>query len=118
MDGGKRLVHTAEAGERDRRREIAAFLQVPEQFKTVHARHNQIRDDDVCVEGCEPFQCFQPVGRYLSVKVTIGKHGGEGATLPLVVIDDEDPARKCRLSGHDEAYEVFLGIHRHRRMRP
>ena len=33
MDGGKRLVHTAEAGERDRRGEIAAFLQVPEQFK-------------------------------------------------------------------------------------
>ena len=60
------------------------------------------------MEGCEPFQCFLPVGRHLSVKVTIGKHGGQGATLPLVVIDDEDPARNCRLSGHDEAYEVFL----------
>ena len=93
MDGGKRLLHAAEAGERDRRSEVAAFLQVPEQFKAVHARHDQIRNDDVCVEGGEPFQRFLPVGRHLRLKVTIGKHGSQGGTLALVVIDDEDPAR-------------------------
>ena len=79
MDRGQRLFHAAEAGERDRRSEVAAFLQVPEQFKAVHARHDQIRDDDVRVEGGEPFQRFLPVGGDLRFKVTIGKHGGQGA---------------------------------------
>ena len=61
-------------------------------------------NDDVCVEGGEPFQRFLPVGRDLRVKVTIGKHGGQGATLALVIIDDEDPARNRRLLGHHDAY--------------
>src|ERR1022692_1519939 len=113
MDGGKRFFHTAEAGERDRRREISAFLQMPEQFEAVHAWHDQIRNDDVRVEGREPFQCFQTVGRHLSVKITTGKYGGQGAPLPLVVVDDKDPARNCRLSGHQEGYisrSCTLGI--------
>ena len=108
MDGGKRLVHTSEAGERDRRCEIAAFLQVPEQFKAVHSRHHQIRNNDVCVEGCEPFQCFPPVGRHLGVKVTLAEHGRQRATLPLVIIDNENPARNRRLWRHDETYQGFL----------
>ena len=96
----KGLFHTAEAGERDRRSEVAAFLQVPEQFKAVHARHDQIRHDDVRVEGSEPFQRFLPVARDLRLKVALGKHGSQGVTLPLVIIDDEDPARNRGQSGH------------------
>jgi hypothetical protein len=60
------------------------------------------------VEGCEPFQRFPPVGSQLRVKVAAGKHGGHGASLPLVVIDDEDPARNRRLSKHNESYPAFL----------
>ena len=92
MNRGQRLFHAAEAGERDRRSEVAAFLQMPEQFKAVHARHHQIRNNDVRVEGGEPFQRFLPVGRDLRVKVGIGKHGGQGGTLALIIVDDEDPA--------------------------
>src|ERR1035438_2174810 len=47
----QRLFYSAEAVERDRRSEVAAFLQMPEQFKAVHARHHQVRDDDIRVEG-------------------------------------------------------------------
>ena len=100
MDGGKRLFHAAEAGKRNRRSEVAAFLQVPEQFKAVHARHHQVRNDHVRVEGREPFQRFLPIGRDLRVKRTIGKHGSQGTALTLVVIDNEYPARNRRQSGH------------------
>ena len=100
MNRGERLFHAAEAGERDRRSEVAALLQMPEQFEAVHARHDQIRNDDVCVEGGEPFQRFQPVGRDLRVKVGIGQHGGQGGTLPLVIVNDEDPTRNWLKSGH------------------
>src|SRR5580698_4452817 len=44
------LFHAAEASERDRRSEVAAFLQMPEQLKAVHARHDQVRYNDVCIE--------------------------------------------------------------------
>ena len=100
MNGGQRLFHAAEAGERDRRSEVAAFLQMPEQLEAVHARHDQIRNDDVRVEGSEPFQRFLPVGRDLRFKVAVGKHGSQGGTLPLVIVNDEDPARNRRQSGH------------------
>jgi hypothetical protein len=73
---------------------------MPEQFEAVHARHDQIRNDDVSVEGSEPFQRFLPVGRDLRGKVTIGKHSGQGAALTLIIVDDEDPARNRRQSGH------------------
>jgi hypothetical protein len=63
---------------------------VPEQFKAVHARHDQIRNDDVCVEGREPFHRFLAVGHDLRLKVTIGKHCSQRSTLALVVIDNED----------------------------
>jgi hypothetical protein len=88
MNRGKRLFDTAEAGERYRRSEVAAFFQVPEQFKAVHARHDQIRNNDVRVEGSQSFQRFLPVGRDLSVKVTLGKHGSQSGTLALVIVDD------------------------------
>ncbi len=104
MDGGQRLFHAAEAGERDRRSEVAAFLQVPEQFEAVHARHDQIRNDDVRVEGSEPFQRFLPVGRHLRLKVSIGKHGSQGGTLALLIVDDEDPARNRRQSKHPVSF--------------
>ena len=52
------------------------------------------------VEGSEPFQRFLPVGGDLRFKVTTGEHGSQGGTLPLVVVDDEDPARNRRQSGH------------------
>ena len=100
MDRGQRLFHAAEAGERDRWSEVAAFLQVPEQFKAVHARHDQIRNYDVCVEGSEPFQRFLTVGRDLRFKVAIGKHGSQGGTLALIIVDNEDPARNHRQSRH------------------
>jgi hypothetical protein len=100
MDGGKRLFHTAESGERDRRCEVAAFLQLLEQFETVHPRHHQIRHDDVCTEAGEPLQRFLPVGGDLNIKVTIGDHASQGGTLTLVVIDDEDPARNRSLLEH------------------
>jgi len=73
---------------------------VPEQFKTVHARHDQIRNDDVCIEDTEPFQRFLPIGCYLRLKVAIGKHGSQGGALKLLIIDDEDPARNRRRSRH------------------
>jgi hypothetical protein len=64
-----------------------------EEFEAVHARHDQIRNDDICVEGTQPFQRFLPVAGELRFEVAIGKHASQGATLPLVVVDDEDPAR-------------------------
>jgi hypothetical protein len=100
MDRGQRLFYAAKGGERDRRSEVAAILQVPEQFEAVHARHDEIRDDDIRVEGSEPFQRFLPVGRELDVKITIGKHGGQGAALTLVVVNNQDSARNHRQSGH------------------
>ena len=72
MNRRKCLFHTAEAGESDCRGDIALLLQVPEQFKAVRAWHDQIRHDDICVEGFEPYQCFQPVGRDLCFNVTLG----------------------------------------------
>ena len=76
------------------------FLQVPEEFKAVHARHDQVRNDHVGVEGGEPFQRFLSVRRNLRLKVTVRKHIGHGGTLTLVIIDDEDPARHRRQAGH------------------
>ena len=96
MDGGQRLFHAAETGERDRRGTVPGVVQVPEQFKAVHPRHDQIRDDDVCVEGSEPFQRFLPVGGDLSVKVALAKQSRQRPPLTLVIIDDEDPARSRR----------------------
>ena len=100
MNSGQRLFHAAETGEYDRRSEVAAFLQVPEQFKAVHARHDQIRNDDVSVEGRETFQRFLSVACDLRLKVRLGQHGSQGSTLPLVIIDDEDPARNRRQLAH------------------
>src|ERR1700683_3255059 len=71
-----------------------------EQFEAVHVRHDQIRNDYIRAEICEPFQGFPPVTRQLDIKVTLGKYGGQGGSLPLVVIDDQDSARNCRLSEH------------------
>ena len=75
-------------------------FRMPEQFEAVHARHDQIRNDDVRVEGGEPLQRFLPIGGDLRLKVAIGKHGGQGGTLALVIVDDENPARNRRQSGH------------------
>ena len=100
MDRGQRLFHAAKAGERDCRSQVAALLQMPEQLEAVHARHDQIRHDDVRVEGSEPFQRLLPVGRHLRVEVAIGKHGNQCVTLPGVVVDNEDPARNLRQPGH------------------
>jgi hypothetical protein len=65
---------------------------MPEQFEAVHARHDQVRNDDVGIERLEPFQGFLPVGRHLRLKVAIEKHGSHGRTLTLVVVNDEDSA--------------------------
>ena len=104
MDGGQRLLHTAECGEGDRRREVAAFLQAPEQLKAVHARHDQVRHDDVRVEGSEPFQRILPVAGDLCFKLAVGQHGGQGGTLALVIVDDKDPAWNGRQSGHHRPF--------------
>ena len=96
VNSGQRFFHAPKAGERDCGSGVAAFFQMPEQFEAVHARHDQIRNDDVCVEGSEPFQRFLPVGRDLRVVGTPREHGGQSGTLALVVIDDEDPARNRR----------------------
>ena len=69
------------------------FLQVLEKFETVHARHDQIRNDDIRVEGGEPFQRFLPVRCKLRLKVVLGEHGGQSSMLAFVIIDDQDPAR-------------------------
>src|SRR5581483_130135 len=58
MDGRKRLLHAAKARECDCWGEVAAFFQSAEQLEAVHARHDQIRNNDVCIEGTEPFQRF------------------------------------------------------------
>ena len=100
MNGGQRLLHAAESGEHDRRSKVAVLLQVPEEFEAVHARHDQIRNDDIRVEGCEPFQRFLAVRRNLRLKVIIGEHGGQSGTLARVIIYDQDPARSHRSSGH------------------
>jgi len=76
------------------------FLQIPQQFEAVHARHDQIGNDDIRVEGSEPFQRLLPVAGNLRFKITIGKHGGQGGTLAFVVVDDEDAARNRRQLGH------------------
>src|SRR6266545_1272994 len=86
MDGRKRLFQAAEARQRDCRSEVAALLQVPQQFKAVHARHYQIRNDDIRVKGREPYQRFLAVGCDLRNKVTIGKHGGHGSTLAALLL--------------------------------
>jgi hypothetical protein len=73
---------------------------MPEQFETVHARHDQICDDDVRVEGREPLQRFLPVGRHLRFKVGLGKDGSQGGTLAFLVVNNEYPAWDRRQSGH------------------
>jgi hypothetical protein len=88
VNGGQRFVHAAESRKRDRRREVATFFQVAQQFEAVHARHDQIGDDDVRVEGREPFQGLLPVSRDLRFEVAIGKHGSQGGALALVIVDD------------------------------
>ena len=100
MNRGQCLLHTAETSERDRRCEVAAFLQAPEQFEAVHARHDQIRDDGVRVESSEPFQGFLPVCRHLCFKGGLGKHGRQGGTLAFLIVNYEDPARNRRQSRH------------------
>jgi hypothetical protein len=79
---------------------VATLIQVPEQFETVHARHHQIRNDDVRIERSEPLQCFLPVGGDLRFKVAIGKHGDQSIPLALIVIYNEDSARGCWLCRH------------------
>jgi hypothetical protein len=69
---------------------------MPEEFEAVHARHDQIRNDDIRIEGGEPFQRFLAVRRNLRLKVILGEHGGQSGTLALVIIDDQDPARVRR----------------------
>jgi hypothetical protein len=65
---------------------------MPQQLKAVHARHKQIRNDDVCVEDSEAFQRFLSVACNLYFKVGVGEHGSQGGALPLVIVDDEDSA--------------------------
>jgi hypothetical protein len=74
---------------------------MPQQLEAIHARHEQIRDDDVRIEGSEPFQRFLAVARNLNFKVAAGEDGSYGSALLLVIVNDEDPARKSRLSGHE-----------------
>ena len=76
------------------------LLQVPEELETVHARHDQIRNDDIRTEGGEPFERFLSIRRNLRLLVIIGEHGGQGGTLALVIVDDQDAARNSRFSGH------------------
>ncbi len=61
VNGRQRLVDASETGEHDRRSLVAVFLQVPEQLEAVHARHDQVGNNDIRVEGSEPFQRFLPV---------------------------------------------------------
>ena len=100
MNGGQRLFHAAESGEHNRWSKVAVLLQVLKKLETVHARHDQIRNDDIRTKGGETFQRFLPVRRKLRLKAIIGEHGGQSGTLALVIIDDQDPARICRFSGH------------------
>ena len=58
-----------------------------EEFEAVHARHDQIRNDDIRREGGEPFERLRAVGRYLRLKVIIGEHGGRSGALALIIID-------------------------------
>ena len=80
---------------------------MPEQFEAVHARHDQIRNDDVCIEDTEPFQRFLPIGCYLRLKVAAGKHGRHGSALLLVIVNDEDAARNCGQLGHQPILAVL-----------
>jgi hypothetical protein len=41
-----------------------------------------------------------PIAGHLRLKVAIGKHSHQRLTLPLVVIDDEDPAGNRQRSWH------------------
>src|ERR1039458_2764938 len=100
MHGGQRLFNTAKTGQRDRRSEVAALLQAPKQLEAVHARHDQIGNQDVRLEVGETFQRFLPVSREPRVEVALGKHAGQSGTLALIVVDDKDPARNWSQSGH------------------
>src|SRR5580698_408683 len=101
MHRGQRLLHAAEAGECDRWSEVAAFLQIPEQFEAVHARHDQVRDNDVRIEGSELLERFAPIRGDLRVKLRLGKHARQSSALALVIVDYEDPARNRGQCGHE-----------------
>ena len=59
-----------------------------DQFESVHARHDQIRNNDVRVEGTEPFQRFEAVCGNLRHKAAVGKNGRQRGTLGGVIICD------------------------------
>ena len=75
-------------------------LQIPEKLEAIHARHDQIRHDDICVECREPFQRRQTICSDLRFEVGIGQHRGHSGALTLVIVNDEDPARNYGKSGH------------------
>ena len=85
---GQRLFHAAECRQHDRRSVIAALVQVPDQLESVHARHQQIRNNDVCVEGVEPFERFQSVCGNLCLEASIGENSRQRGTLAVVIIYD------------------------------
>ena len=93
MNDGQRFFDASECREHNRRSKIAALLQLTQQFKAVHARHDQIRNNHVRVEGVEPFQRFKAVSGNLRHKAAIGKNGRQHDTLGVVIIYDEDAAR-------------------------
>jgi hypothetical protein len=71
-----------------------------EEFEAVHARHDQVRNDDIGVKGTQPIQRFLPVGGDLRLKVTFGEHGSQSSPPSFLIIDDENPARNRWQLGH------------------
>lgn len=107
VNDGQRFFDAAECGEHNRRSVVAAILQVLDQLESVHARHNQIRNNDVRAEGAEPFQRVEAVRGNLRYKAAVGKNGRQRGALGGVIIYYKDAARSgWRWGRHFSVYQA------------
>jgi len=107
VNSGQRPFYTPETGKRDRRPEIATVPQLPKQLESIHARHDQIRNDNVGAEGSKPVEGILPSDRHLRLEITVWQHRHQSTTLSHVIIDDENSAPQGWQSWHElEFYQA------------
>jgi hypothetical protein len=94
-----RLFDTPKTGQDDRRRAVAALFERSKKFKTVHARHIEIRQNQISRALGVYLQRFHPVGSGNRRKPQGIDHLSDSQPLTSLIVDDQHTGRSlvCHL---------------------